>query len=326
MGLDKFIGQNRVKRQIGIIIQNSKSGSMQHLGLFGKSGMGKTMLAHIIAEETESKLICINATAIKEPATFLTEIYKAKNDPEQHHIIFIDEAHNLPRIIQENLLSALEEPALLCVIATPSLKKHLPDNIVTGQTVRIKLPKNISFIFGTTHKGALRDTIINRLKSIDLDAYSVDDYIKILKMIASKDLPEHIYVSLAGIGKNIRLMKMYLKDFQAYIDMIEVLDHQINEQHFHDFCEINGIGEDGCDRTDQKYLYLLYKHNKIGFKSLVAMLQVSEAEVANVVEPWLLEKEYIRITPRGRELTAEGAKRIGETLDKATIDVFDVID
>jgi Holliday junction DNA helicase RuvB len=299
---------------------------MQHLGLFGKSGMGKTMLAHIIAEETDSELICINATAIKEPAAFLVEIYKAKKAPEQHYIIFVDEAHNLPRIIQENLLSALEEPAILCVIATPSLKKHLPNDVVTGQTVRVKLPKNISFIFGTTHKGALRDTVINRLVSIDLDVYSVDNYIKILKMTASKSLPEHIYVSLAGIGKNIRLMKRYLKDFQAYLDMIEVLDHQINKQHFHEFCDINGIGDDGCDKTDRKYMYLLHKHDKIGFKSLVAMLQVSEAEVANIVEPWLLEKEYIRITPRGRELTAEGAQRIGETLETTVTDVFDVID
>jgi len=329
MSLDTFIGQSRVKRQVAIIIQQAKQEKMPHLGVFGKAGMGKTMLSHIIADETEAKLIYMNGTSVNDPITFLTEVYKAKDNPQKAYVVFIDEAANLPKKIQENLLSVLEEPSMLCIVAPKTMQFKKGDQVETvrkGQSVQVKVPANISFILGTTHKGKLSNAILSRVVSIDLDDYEEEDCIAILKMASKRQLPEKAYAELARIGKNNRLMKQHLKSFEAFLDLCALGDSEVGPSHFREFCDINGIGEDGCDKTDVKYMKLLHKHGKIGLKSMAAMLQVPVNDIENIIEPWLMEKEYIRITPRGRELTDEGMKRIGQTAIKDVDNLFEIGD
>lgn len=328
--LENFIGQERIKQQIAILIQQSKESSLPHIGLFARAGMGKTLLAHIIADETNSKLIYLNGTAVRDPITFLTEVYKAKDAPHEHFIVFIDEAHTLPKKIQENLLSVLEEPAMLCFVAPKTMPfKNAHGDVEMrkkGQSVRVKVPKNISFILGTTNKGDLKDTIRSRIISIDLDDYEEQDCVTILKRSSKRKLPEKAYIDIARIGKNNRIMKQYLVSFESFLNLRMVSDNEIAPSHFKEFCDINGIGADGCDKTDIKYMQLLHMHRKIGLNSMSAMLQVDIEEVKKITEPWLMQKGYIRITPRGRELTSEGIERIGHTVVNNVDGLFEIGD
>lgn len=219
---------------------------------------------------------------------------------------------------------------MLCIIAPKTMPFKSSDGeietIKKGQSVRVKVPDNISFILGTTHKGNLKDTILSRIVSIDLDDYQEEDCVEILKQASRRSLPKQAYTELSKIGKNIRLMKQYLTSFEAFLDLCGLGDSEVGPSHFREFCNINGMGEDGCDKTDIKYMQLLHKHGKIGLRSMSAMLQVSIEEVENIIEPWLMQKEYIRITPCGRELTDEGIKRIGYTVVKNVDDLFEIGD
>jgi len=327
MGLEEFIGQPRIKRQIKLVVQQGHLGRMPHLGIFGRAGMGKTMLSNLMADELQAKLIYVNGTAVKDPVAFLMEIYKAKESPTVHHLIFIDEAHNLPKRIQENLLSVLEEPAMLCVTVSPSLKKHLNQNVATGQSIRIRIPDNLSFILGTTHKGNLTNTILSRLIPIDLDDYSEEETVTILRKASKIDFGESVYKAISRIGKNVREMKKYLTAFEAYISLKQLTKDQVRAEHMEEFCQIQGIGLDGCDKTDLRYMETLYKNTRVGLASLASMLCISQEEIVNLVEPWLLKKDYIRITPRGRELTGAGIQRIGKKIGvdakRITFDIGD---
>lgn len=316
MSLNDFVGQARIKEQLKIIIHEGRmTRKLPHLGIFARAGMGKTFLSQLIAKELEAELIYLNSTAITDPIAFLTEINKARKAPSRQFIIFLDEAHMLPKKIQENMLSVLEEPAALC-FASPSKKVYPTESGGTktfnkGDTIKAILPKNISFVLGTTHRGHLRDTILGRLIEITIDNYDEADIIKIIRRNTELDIPVNVIKALTKVGKNIREIKKRLNTFAAYIDINGV--ETITMDHFKKFCDIYGIEEDGCTQNDLLYMDILIEHGTVGLQTMTAMTGVSEEEILNLIEPFLLQKRYLKITARGRELSEKGKARMGFT-------------
>lgn len=306
----EFIGQQRLKAKLEILAQQAQdNGSIPHMGLFGRAGQGKTTFAKVISNRFHAHLIYLNGTATKDPISFLNQMREAKLNPEQRYIVFIDEAHMLPRTIQENMLSILEEPNILSFNAPRKIEGRSKD-FVKGELVVVKMPKNISFMLGTTHKGNLRDTILSRLEHLNLDEYDENDIITILQKTSHIQMPYNIYQAINNTSKNIRQAKKYLKSFEAYVKL-KLRQVIPNEGHFKRFCEIHGVDSDGCDKTDISYMEILAEHKKVGLNTLISMLGVSAEEIQTIVEPWLLKKGYITITPRGRTLTLSGKQRMG---------------
>ena len=321
---EQFIGQNRIKKQIELVVHTYKiTNKFGHIGIFARPGSGKTMLAQLIAEELNSEFIYLNATAITSPISFAQQIYKAKENSKKHYLFLIDECHMLPRKIQENLLSVLESPAKLCFVSPTKIrgitKNGVSKVVQKGESITIQIPDNVSYIFASTHPGALRDTLLSRLEVLVLDDYTNEDMLKILKTNMHTQLSENVLKSIINISKNIREMKSYLKSFESYIDLHQL--QAVTIQDLRNFCKIKCVESDGSGKKEMAYLAALSEHTTISLNTMAAMIQTSTEEITNIIEPFLLVKGYITITARGRELSDNGRGRIG--FNKQDIMVID---
>lgn len=315
---EAFKGQERVKAKLAIAIHQGKiSSRMPHLGLFAGSGYGKTTLADLIAKELNAGYIYINGTGLKDSITFVSKIYQARKTPEKKHIIFIDEAHSLGGSIQDNLLSILEEPAILCFAASTKMQCARRDgsikNVKRGESVQIALPDNISFILGTTDRGQLKDTILNRIIELTFDPYTENDIVQILSEVANVNTPDILIRKIASVSRNGRDGKQYLKGIEAFIDMHNI--QHPSEEHFEQFCSIYGISHDGLKINELTYLSILMEQGTIGLQNISALMGVKVEEITNIIEPYLFQKGLIAITPKGRELSPTGHKRMGQATD-----------
>jgi len=315
---EAFKGQIKAKAKLAIAIHQGKmSGKMPHLGLFAPAGCGKTSLAGLIAEELNAGYVYINGTALKDSITFVSKIYQARKTPDKQYVIFIDEAHALGSSIQDNLLSILEDPAILCFVAPTKMKCARPDGTVKdvrrGESIQISLPTNISFILGTTHRGALKDTILNRLIEVNLEPYTVPEIMDIIKASAKRQFSDDTFYKIATISRNIRDAKKYLLGIEAFADMNRL--DSVTEESFDAFCEIYGVSNDGLNVNDLKYLSLLVEHSTLGLNNMSSLMGISAEEITNIVEPYLFQKGLIAMTPKGRELSATGHKRMGQATD-----------
>ena len=311
-----FKGQTRVKEKLAIAIHQGKlNNKMPHLGLFAGAGCGKTTLAALIAQELGAEYIYINGTALKDPITFVGKINLAKKNLNKKYIIFLDESHALPRSIQDNLLSILEEPAILCFASPNTMKCIRRDGSVKtvrrGETVQVSLPSNISFILGTTHPAALKKTVLSRLIEITFDPYTVEEMISIIQDTAEHQLSAFILHSIANIARSVRDAKRYVDGLKAYKDMNGI--NSLTEGDFNAFCKIYGISEDGLNINDLKYLSILAEHRTVGLNNLCSLMGISAEEITQIIEPYLFQKDLIMMTPKGRELSSTGNERMGES-------------
>lgn len=316
--LDNFKGQERVKNNIRVILEEGKiRGKIPHMGIFAQKGMGKTTLAQLIIKEIKAYEIYINGTAIKDSAALLKKIYEAKKQ-DRHCIVFIDEAHALPKHIMDNFLSVLEEPSILCYII-PKTQNHW--KIINGFKTQVKvekgeiaeayIPKNVSFILATTHKGSLSPEILSRLECIDLDDYTKETYFEILKDKTDIKFKDEIFFNIIDVSRNPRDAKSKLNQLIAYIKTFHIEADFLTSEQFEDFLNIKGIEKDGCNTNDIFYLKILASTNCLGLSSITSMMGIKIEEVQTIIEPWLLKLGYVSITPKGRSLTPEGRKRIG---------------
>lgn len=307
MYLKDFVGQEHCKKNLQLLIDAAKKGrKLPHIGLYGPAGCGKTTLAAIIANELNTELVYINGAAITSPIVFRKPIARAvKNKGTNNkYIIVVDECHELPNKIQNNLLSVLEEPAILCTPVEKKIKLPNGQFLQKGDILKEKLPPNIVFIFATTDKGRLNAPLYSRLHPINIEEYNELEK----EQIVCNKLQEHNisleqsdYSLIGGISKNIRhLIKICdrIIDFSItknikkieHDDIIEVID-------------ILGIDKHGCDRTDQKYLGYVKDHGPVSLSNIARFLNVAEKEVKEKIEPYLIRKEWINITAKGRVIT-----------------------
>lgn len=310
MDFTDFIGQEHSKENLRLLIRAAKAGrKFPHLGLYGPAGSGKTTLAEIICNELDAELVYINGAAITSPVVFRKPIAQAvsRHGKNKLYIIVVDECHAIPGKIQNNLLSVLEEPAILC---TPVERKtQLPNGKVLqkGEILKEKLPDNVAFIFATTDKGKLNAPLASRLHPIDLDEYTLEEKRTVVRKKLHKHdvtLEDEDYALVGNISKSMRhLIKLCdrIVDYAVGHD-ITVLDHE----HVTNIIDILGINEHGCDKLDQKYLDYVKEHGPVSLSNIARYLNVEEKEVKSKIEPFLIRKEWVNITSKGRVITNAG--------------------
>jgi len=313
--LRNVVGQNKAKKMLELLSHGYKRrGIIPPVGIFGGSGLGKTKLVTEWADELGAKEIYINGTAIKDALAFRKFFEAAQKNPSNYYIIFIDECHELPNKVQRNLLSVLEDPATLCTIAPKDMGliqcvdgMHF---IEKGDIMRESLPKNMSFALATTDPAQLEEAILNRLRKINLEPYTIEDKIQ----IAIKHLSQHgqghneiVCNALARRSRSIRHLKDEL--CETFIDI-----HNLYGGNKHDVIrtldDILGIDEDGVNDQDQDYLSYLADNSTVGLETMAGKLRVDKKEVLKKIEPFLLEKGWVKITGKGRRLTKAGYKKV----------------
>ena len=313
--LNQVVGQDRAKQALQLVAHAYKrKGIIPPIGIFGGSGLGKTHLVSAWAEEIGAEQIYINGTAVKDAIAFRAFFDQAKKNPRTYHIMFVDECHGLPKKVQENLLSVLEDPAILCTTATTDLgyTQCVDGNryIAKGDIAREALPKNMSFVLATTDPAQLKDTILNRLRKISLVPYTLHEKVQ----IALGHLSEHginsntvVCTALAQRARSIRHLKTEL--CEVFMD-IKSLYGGDQDEVMTTLDDMLGIDSDGANDIDRDYMEYLAENNTVGLDTMAGKLQVDKAELIKTVEPFLLEKGWVMITGRGRRLTSAGFQKV----------------
>ena len=291
---DEYIGQEAIKKNLQVFIQAAKmrGENLDHILFFGPPGLGKTTLAHIIANEMESNIKVIAAPMIEKSgdlAAILTNL-------QEGDILFIDEIHRLKSTIEEVLYPAMEDFRLDLVIGSGP----------AAQTIKIDIEK-FTLIGATTRAGMLSNPLRDRFgMNFRLQFYNEDELSKIIQIAAEKLNKTIEDTSAREIAKRSRgtprIALRLLKRVRDFSDVANEDKITLKTTKF--ALDQLGVNENGFDELDLAYLNLLAKAKKpLGLSTISAALSEDAETIEDVIEPFLLANGYVERTARGRMAT-----------------------
>jgi Holliday junction DNA helicase RuvB len=304
--LAEFIGQPTAKENLRIFIEAAKGRNepCDHVLLYGPPGLGKTTLAHVIANEMSASIRITSGPALErvgDLAAILTNL-------EDGDILFVDEIHRMNRSIEEVLYPAMEDYALDIVIGKGP----------TARTLRLDL-KRFTLIGATTRLSLLSPPLRDRFGAhFHLDFYGSDEMREILRRssrLMSLEVPESPLVMIAERSRRTpRIGNRLLKRVRDYAQVMAegVLDEAVVDKAL-TALEIDALGLDEADRRILKALTDKFNGGPVGLTTLAAATAEEVETLEEVIEPFLLRLGLITRTPRGRIATDLAYQHLGFT-------------
>lgn len=301
--LSEYIGQDHVKEMMDIFIRAAKqrNESLDHVLLYGPPGLGKTTLANIVANEIGVSIKVTSGPSIEKSgdlAVLLTSL-------EPGDILFIDEIHRLPKVVEEVLYPAMEDFAIDLIVGKDE----------TSRSIRVDLPP-FTLIGATTRYGDLTAPLRDRFGVVHkLEYYDQDALEKICartsNIYEAKIDPESI-VEIARRSRGTPRITNRL--FRRIRDFADVLNEGFINLEITELA-LNKLGIDplGLDQKDYAYLEgLIEKFNggPVGVESLASSISEEVTTIEDVYEPYLLKLGFVKRTPRGRMATDKAYKHL----------------
>ena len=293
---DEYIGQTEVKENVKVFVKAAllRDKTLDHVLLYGPPGLGKTTLAHIIANELGVDIKTANGPTIEKTG----DLAAILSSLEPRDVLFIDEIHRMPRYIEEVLYSAMEDYQLDIIIGNE------------GQTrnIKIDLPP-FTLIGATTRAGDLSSPLRDRFGiTCKLEYYTEEELQQIVKR-SSKVLDVKIEESATEIiakrsRKTPRIANRLLKrvaDF-ALVEGDGIITDEVTLKALKRL----GVDETGLDKVDLEYLSsIITKFNggPVGIDSIASTIGEESTNIEDVIEPFLLQEGYLKRTARGRIAT-----------------------
>ena len=300
--LDEFVGQDLLRQNLRIAMEAAKlrDEPLEHLLLSGLPGLGKTTLSHIIATEQGVLMRATSGPALERTG----DLVGILSDLDRGDILFIDEVHRLPRILEEYLYSAMEDLLIDIVI----------DSGPGARSVRLPI-KRFTLIGATTREGLLTAPFRARFGLQEkLELYPARDLrlvlertARLLRVTADQDALELLAERSRGTPRVANRLLRRVRDL-ADVRRIRRVDLALATETL----ERLGVDEAGLVETDRKILRCLDRHGggPAGIRTLSAAVGESEDTLETVYEPYLLTVGFLSKTPRGRLLTPAGLKHL----------------
>ena len=301
---DEYINQDKVKGNLRILIEAARRRGepLEHVALYGPPGVGKTSLANVMARELAAPIRATSGPAIERAgdlAAILTNL-------ESGAILFVDEIHRLPRVVEEVLYPAMEEFVLHIVLGKGA----------GARTLRLPLPR-FTLVGATTRIGRLSSPLRDRFgATYRLDLFTAEALERVVRRSAgilrvelSADAAREIARRARGTPRIANRLLKRVRDFAQVRHDGRVTLPVAREALA--MLEVDDAGLDAVDRVLLRAIAEKFAGGPVGLDTLAAAVSEDTETIEDVYEPYLLQEGYLKRTPRGRVATERAYRHLG---------------